>query len=314
MSWPPALSARWTALALFLFALGLHLFVATGGLLVGVEFRTLIVLDELGAILFAPLLFALMLRLDLRDAFALRSAHWGHYAMAGAAAIPLQLFGGAVMELVIATMPSGDRWRELIEGSLDAMTRVDTPGQLVGLLVGAVVLAAVCEEILFRGLMLQLLARGGRWWGPIGITALLFALFHLDPVGLLPRALMGVYFGLLVWRSGSIFPAMLAHGANNLLAFAVQPWVTADGPAPQIQQVGLLAAASGLAFAGMLYAYARLAPPASMFAGTSETGGLPGSEPRDRTDAGTDTIPAPGGRRPERSDSSAAADELSPPT
>lgn len=263
MPWPPPLSARWTALALFLFALALHLFVAIGGLAVQLDFKALIVADELIAILGAPLIFALLLRLDLREAFSLRSSHWSHYVMAGVGAIPLQVFGGALMELVIEALPSSEIWRELIENSLDTMMQTDSIAGFAVLLFGGVVLAAVCEELLFRGLLTQLLARGGRWRTAALVSALLFAVFHLDPIGMLPRTLMGVYFALLVWRSGSIFPAMLAHGANNLLAFAAQPFVSADAVPPTMAQAGMLAIGSGLVFGALVYGYTRFAPDAS---------------------------------------------------
>jgi hypothetical protein len=112
--------------------------------------------------------------------------------------------------------------------------------------------------------MMQLLARGGRWWSAIFISALLFAVFHLDFIGLLPRTLLGVYFGILVWRSGSIFPAMLAHGANNLLAFALAPFADASAPGPTLGQALLLAAGTGTVFVVMLVAYLRLTSPSNI--------------------------------------------------
>lgn len=261
MPWPPPLSARWTALALFLFALGLHLFVAVGGALGGMDFKTLIITDELVAILAAPVLVALLLRLRMRDAFLLRSSHWSHYLVAVAAAVPLQLFGGSLQELTIEALPGSDAWRDMIERALEPLTRTDGPLDLALLLLGGVVLAAICEEFLFRGLLLQLLARGGRWRTAILVTALLFALFHLDIIGLLPRTLMGVYFGVLVWRSGSLLPAIVAHGANNLLAFAAMPFADAGSGPPATGQALLLAVGAGLAFAVLVVLWLRLSPP-----------------------------------------------------
>ncbi len=247
-------------MALFLFALAVHLFLAMGGLLIGIDFKALIIIDELGAILAAPLAFAMLLRLDLREAFGLRAAHWSHYVMAGLGAVPLQVFGGAMMEIVIEAMPSGDAWREMIESSLENMLATETTYELILLMFGGVVLAAICEEILFRGMILRLLTRNGQWRVAIIISSVLFAVFHLDPIGLLPRTLMGAYFGLLVWRSGSIFPAMIAHGANNLLAFGALPFADSDAPALALSPAALLAAVSGLVFAGLLLAYLRLTP------------------------------------------------------
>ena len=83
-------------------------------------------------------------------------------------------------------------------------------------------------------------------------------MFHLDFIGLLPRTLLGIYFGILVWRSGSILPAMLAHGANNLLAFALVPYADSTAPGPTMTQALLLAAGTGAVFVAMLVAYLRL--------------------------------------------------------
>jgi len=272
VSWPPPPSARWSAIALFVLALALHLFVALGGTIAGLDFRLLIILDEIGAILLAPVLVAFLLRLKIGEAFFLKSAHWGHYCVAGAAAIPLQLWGGSVQELVIESLPGSDRWRELLEQALEPLLKSDSYFDLALLMFGAVVLAGICEELLFRGLMLRLLSLGGRWGAAILVTAIAFSLFHLDIIGLIPRTVMGIYFGLLVWRSGSIFPAMLAHGLNNLLAFTAVPFIDAEAAPPTTLQAVILFFVSGLVLAAVLAVWWRLAP---MHAHRAATSGQP---------------------------------------
>lgn len=296
MPWPPPMSARWAALALFLFALSLHLFLALGGTLVGLDFKTLIIVDEIGAILAAPLIFAALLRLPLREAFLLKPAHWIHYAVAGLTAIPLQLFGGAVQEIVIESLPDSDTWRELLERALEPLLRTETNAELALLLLGGVVLAAVCEEFLFRGMLLQLLSRGNRWRGAIVMTGVLFAVFHLDIIGLLPRTLMGIYFGVLVWRSGSIYPAILAHGANNLLAFAAIPLVDADTAAEVPVNASLLAAVSGIVFVALIIGYLRvtrpvLDEPGAALAAAAEDGTGPPTAAGTEPEAGSGSAP-----------------------
>ncbi|NKB90198.1 MAG: CPBP family intramembrane metalloprotease [Acidobacteria bacterium] len=302
MPWPPPLSARWTALALFLFALALHLFVAMGGAIAGLDFKLLIIADELGAILLAPVLFTILLGLRMSDAFLFRSAHWGHYVIAGAAAIPLQLFGGALQEIVLDFTPGGEEWRQLLEDALAPLLSGNTTYDVLLLMFGGVVLAAVCEEILFRGLLMQLLARGGRWWFAINVSAVLFAVFHLDFIGLIPRTILGIYFGVLVWRSGSIFPAMVAHAANNLLAFGLSPGDTSAEP-PTLLQAGILGLVSAIVFLGMMALYVRLTPRALAFepSKSKDTGGgssdsdlppeveLPGPDPATSVPAPTDS-------------------------
>ncbi len=275
--WPPPAAARWVAMGLFLFALALHLSVAFGGVLVGIDFKTLIVLDEIGAILLAPMIFLVLLRLPIAEGFMFRKASWPHYAVAIAGAWPLQMLGGAIQEMIIDSLPNSEALREFLRQAMEPLLQADSAADMAMLLFGAVILAAVCEEILFRGLMLRLLTLGGNWVAPLFVTALLFAAFHLDPFGLLPRTLMGVYFGLLVWRSGSIFPAMVAHGANNLLAFATVAFfddaaiaAAAEAPGPPTEVIG---AGAALIFAGILYAYLRWVPRATATARTEPSSG-----------------------------------------
>jgi membrane protease YdiL (CAAX protease family) len=75
------------------------------------------------------------------------------------------------------------------------------------------------EETFFRGYAYRLLrARLGVAPAVLG-TALLFALVHgLDVGAWVPLLPIGVVFALLVERSGSLVPAVAAHGVVNALA------------------------------------------------------------------------------------------------
>lgn len=89
-------------------------------------------------------------------------------------------------------------------------------GAELALLVAAVtILAPIGEELLFRGYLLRVLgARYGAVTG-IGVTALLFALLHVNPASLLALFTLGVVFGTLRLATGSIWPAILAHAIQN---------------------------------------------------------------------------------------------------
>ena len=50
------------------------------------------------------------------------------------------------------------------------------------------------------------------------LTAALFSLMHLDPVGALGLFEIGFWLAVLRWGSGSILPAMLGHALNNAVA------------------------------------------------------------------------------------------------
>jgi len=115
-----------------------------------------------------------------------------------------------------------------------------------------VLLAAVCEEVLFRGLLLQLLARHSGWASAIFLGAVLFSAFHLDPIGFLPRLPVGLFLGLLVWRSGSLYPAVLAHGTFNFVGLFL---VSLAGDPPALEGVLVSGFWAGLVFCAILALY-----------------------------------------------------------
>jgi membrane protease YdiL (CAAX protease family) len=93
-------------------------------------------------------------------------------------------------------------------------------------LIAAVVWGPVAEELFFRGYMQPKLEEGeGKWTGLI-LSALLFGISHAPriflrqaaPVWLIPEAfVIGVVFGIIRDRTGSIFYTSLAHAGYNLI-------------------------------------------------------------------------------------------------
>jgi len=81
-------------------------------------------------------------------------------------------------------------------------------------------LPAIGEELIFRGILLRLFKE---WFNNVHvaiiISAFLFSFIHFQFYGFIPRMLLGIVFGYLLYWSGSIFLPILAHFFNN--AFAV---------------------------------------------------------------------------------------------
>jgi uncharacterized protein len=135
--------------------------------------------------------------------------------------------------------------------------RVNPVEQAV-LVLGVSLAAPVCEEFLFRGLVQPGLALRVSSPRAVVVTAFLFAAMHFDPVGLLARFELGVIFGLLAWRGGSIWPAIGAHAANNVtsvaLFFALGGADDADVSAPAVAAMVLVGNAM---LAGLVVLLAR---------------------------------------------------------
>ena len=111
--------------------------------------------------------------------------------------------------------PMPDLWRRLFEdltaheGALDFM--------LLLILVGVV--PGVCEELLFRGFVQAGLRKTFESdTKAIVVGSLLFAGFHLNPWSFPFLVMIGLFLGVLVQRTGSLVPAMIAHALNNILS------------------------------------------------------------------------------------------------
>lgn len=82
-------------------------------------------------------------------------------------------------------------------------------------------LPGICEELLFRGFLLRGMRRQLPAPAAVALTGVLFGAFHLDPYRFLPTSLLGMLFGCMVIRTGSILPGMIAHAANNTIALTL---------------------------------------------------------------------------------------------
>ena len=176
--------------------------------------------------------------------------------MVFAAALPLQTAGGAMQFAVLRRLPEDSELRRLMEEVVTQFIAVDNPFDLMMLFLAAVVTAAICEEVLFRGLLLQLMRRRAGWVSAVVWSAAMFAVYHLNPVVLLPITLVGAYLGVLVWRSGSLYPAVAAHGLNNGLALFGLPYVVDE--AVYADNLAIILAASIGLLAALLYVYLRV--------------------------------------------------------
>jgi membrane protease YdiL (CAAX protease family) len=98
--------------------------------------------------------------------------------------------------------------------STEQLLTLKTASGLISVLVAIGLVAPVCEEVLFRGAFQGTLEQRGPVRA-IAWTALVFACIHLNPFNFIGLIFFGVGFGLVVWRTGSILPAILWHTLNN---------------------------------------------------------------------------------------------------
>ena len=88
---------------------------------------------------------------------------------------------------------------------------------------------AVIEELAFRGILLSTMSDLMKPAEAVAVSAIAFAIMHFSLASLVPFALLGMYFGWMRLRSGSLWPAMIAHFAHNFLIIADERWPVLPG-------------------------------------------------------------------------------------
>jgi len=105
-----------------------------------------------------------------------------------------------------------------VEQEQDLVQRLREPGwQMIAIY--AIAIAPIMEELTFRGFLYAALRQ---WIGrrqAIVFSALFFGIVHVQGsyAAVVPLTILGLVLALLTERTGSLRPAMVAHGAFNLL-------------------------------------------------------------------------------------------------
>jgi sodium transport system permease protein len=80
---------------------------------------------------------------------------------------------------------------------------------------------AICEEILFRGVLARALGRRLPIAAAAAISAVAFSAYHLSPVQALPTLTLGFVLAVVAIRADSVLPTIVAHAINNAIAIAL---------------------------------------------------------------------------------------------
>lgn len=99
-------------------------------------------------------------------------------------------------------------------------------GNLILSLIAIVVLPAFVEETLFRFALLERFATKWSVWVAVIVQAVAFGILHADPLG---AGAFGVVTALLYLRSGSLWPGILIHAANNFTALMAMRLIDDSG-------------------------------------------------------------------------------------
>lgn len=136
------------------------------------------------------------------------------------------------------TLPAGfgsleGKLRQWEEAARAMTSEMLASSSLEGLLINVLVIGAltgICEELFFRGAMQRIIgnipqiAKGGAVW----CSAIIFSAVHFQFFGFIPRMLLGVFFGYILYSTGSLWPSIFAHALNNSLV-VITTWFEGHG-------------------------------------------------------------------------------------
>jgi len=190
------------------------------------------VLGEVG-ILVTQLLFLLLPTLlfvraggfDFRATLALRrppASHLGAGLLVILGGLPVA-WALAWLQGFVIPLP-----QEFLEAMAELL-RAEEPGRILWLLLLVAVTPAVCEEVVFRGVLLQ----GTRQLGAgtaILLNAIVFGAFHLSfetVYRFLPTFWLGLLLATVAWHTRSLWVVMAMHAVNNgiVVLLAAVPWI-----------------------------------------------------------------------------------------
>ena len=133
-------------------------------------------------------------------------------------------------------------FRQLEDGA-EATTRLLMNGASIPSLVLSVlivgVLAGFSEELFFRGALQRILAQTQmNIHVVIWLVAFIFSAFHFQLFGLVPRMLLGAFFGYLLWWTKSLWLPILVHVFNNSLV-VIAEYCNANTPDTESSGAGI---------------------------------------------------------------------------
>lgn len=198
-------------------------------------------------ILLLPVCYGWYVKTDLKKLFSLKAP-----GAKGVLSALCFFAGGFCLNLVLSSVLSMflKDSSESLQAQFDVL--LQTPFWAVVLVMA--VLPAIGEELMFRGFAFGTMKAKTKPLTAILMTGFIFGCYHFSLVKLIPTAFLGCLLAVLVYRTGSIFPAMLMHFANNFASLFVskyQEQLSEKYPALMNLDFG---GAQVLVFAGMILA------------------------------------------------------------
>jgi membrane protease YdiL (CAAX protease family) len=160
-----------------------------------------------------------------------------------AAVIPFINYMAEINLKIQFPIDSVDSFLRTLEGEaeevMSAFTSTRTTGGLLVNILMIGVIAAVGEELIFRGLIQRLMVGMIRNVHiAILITSILFSAFHFQFFSFLPRFILGLILGYLMHYGRSIWYPILAHFVNNTMGVIYYYFYARGSADDMLEEIG----------------------------------------------------------------------------
>lgn len=165
-------------------------------------------------ILLVPLAVVLYTKKDIRQTYGFRGAKPTGFVGAFFVILGMYPLNIVLSYILISLFPqSADNVVTTFSSIMD--------GNVVSVLLVIALAPAVCEEMMFRGLIYNSMKAKYRVSMAIAIVAVLFGIYHMSLVKFIPTGLLGLVLCYVAYKTGSIYPSMMMHFLNNAASVAV---------------------------------------------------------------------------------------------
>ena len=115
---------------------------------------------------------------------------------------------GVLLEMLPNYDQMLEQYSEMFEGMNQTM-----------LIIGGGLVGPICEEIIFRGIILKGLLKTYDYKKAILFSSVIFGVIHLVPIQVISAFFIGIILGYLYYKTRSLWLVSIIHVANNVIAF-----------------------------------------------------------------------------------------------
>lgn len=124
--------------------------------------------------------------------------------------------------IVTFTAMINEKWLDYYVSLLE-MAGLDDSVSVV-MMIYSVLVAPICEELIFRGVTMQYAKKAMPFWVANLFQALLFGIYHMNVIQGVYAFVIGIVLGYICEKGGSIYLSILFHMVFNLWGVCAPDW------------------------------------------------------------------------------------------